>query len=397
MNKKNILICLLFVIMVITFASCATSKDSADMVYGSSSSKDGFGSGLEQVQPGQITASAYDDNQHFDEWVYLITPSQTEAGVFQSFHNNFSFKTLTRIEINVPKDLSFKVNLLDEENNITYSTITDANGKCYLFSPTYHETYNVSFEYYEAGKTEPTVINKTIGQSYTLEISDINQTKLEDTIQLMFVIDTTGSMGDEIKYLKAEVIDIIEKVKEEFKETKIELSIMVYRDYGDTFVTKYSDFTQDISSQIDFLSPIGAVGGGDFEEAVDVAMAEAANKQWSESAKTKLLIHVADAPAHNEDVQSWHAATLYLASKGVRIITVASSGIDKKTEYFFRSQSILTQGQYVFLTDHSGIGDSHLQPTIKEQLVVEYLNSCLVRLIKGYHNGHFEEPVPYDK
>ena len=400
MKKKNVLICLLFLLMVISFASCASAPTGSTGGYKDVTTSSGVGEsgvGSSQVQPGQITASAYDDNKHFDEWEYLITPSQTEAGVFQNYYNQFSFKTLTRIEITVPMDFSFKVNLLDEENKIVYSTMTDVNGKCYLFSPEYHDTYNVSFEYYEEGQTEPTVINRTIGQTYYLETMDINQAKLEDTIQLMFVIDTTGSMGDEINYLKAEVIDIIEKVKEEFKDTKIELAMMVYRDKGDAFITKYSDFTQDISTQINFLSPITAVGGGDFEEAVDIAMTEVANKQWSEKAKTKLLIHVADAPAHDQDVQSWNNATLTLASKGVRIITVASSGIDKKTEYFFRSQSILTQGQYVFITDHSGIGGSHLPPTIKEELTVEYLNSCLVRLIKGYHRGYFEAPVPYNK
>ena len=211
----------------------------------------------------------------------------------------------------------------------------------------------------------------------------------------MFVIDTTGSMGDELNYLKAEIIDIIEKVKEEIPNTKIELAIMVYRDYRDSYVTKYSDFTIDIASQIDFLNPIRAGGGGDFEEAVSTAMLEASQKGWNENAKTKLLFHVADAPAHNEDVSDWNKAVLDLSSKGVRIITVASSGINKKTEYFFRSQSMITQGKYVYLTDDSGIGHDHLEPTIEGNPTVEYLNMCLIRLIKGYHTGIFEEPIEY--
>ena len=89
--------------------------------------------------------------------------------------------------------------------------------------------------------------------------------------------------------------------------------------------------------------------------------------------------------------------TTAAASKGIKIITVASSGIDKKTEYFFRSQSILTAGQYVYLTDHSGIGETHLEPTIKEELPVEYLNACLSRLICGYYSGAFMNPILYDQ
>ena len=69
-------------------------------------------------------------------------------------------------------------------------------------------------------------------------------------------------------------------------------------------------------------------------------MQEAASKQWRDNS-TKILIHIADAPSHDKDVKDWDKATLELAEKGVRIITVASSGIDLKTEYFFRSQSMI--------------------------------------------------------
>ncbi|MBQ4571241.1 MAG: hypothetical protein IJB21_06075 [Bacilli bacterium] len=169
----------------------------------------------------------------------------------------------------------------------------------------------------------------------------------------------------------------------------------MYRDLRDEYITNYSDFTIDITSQKNFLSKQRASGGGDFEEAVDVAMEEAVNKKWSDNAKTKILIHVADAPSHDNDVESWNNSTLKFAEMGVRIITVASSGIDKKTEYLFRSQSILTNGMYVYLTNDSGIGDYHLEATVEERPTVEYLNASLVRIIKGYHTGVFEEAVYY--
>ena len=129
-------------------------------------------------------------------------------------------------------------------------------------------------------------------------------------------------------------------------------------------------------------------------KAAKVALKLANEKQWSETA-TKIIVHIADAPAHDDLVNKWATATNVLASKGVRIITVASSGIDKKTEYFFRSQCMITGGKYVYLTDDSGIGNSHLDATVEVQPTVEYLNSCLVRLIKGYHTGTFEEPIYY--
>ena len=89
--------------------------------------------------------------------------------------------------------------------------------------------------------------------------------------------------------LRDKINDIISQVKQEFANSTIELAIMLYRDLYDQYVTKYSDFNTDIVAQQSFLSVQYADGGGDFPEAVDTAMLEAASKQWSEKAKTKIF------------------------------------------------------------------------------------------------------------
>ena len=67
----------------------------------------------------------------------------------------------------------------------------------------------------------------------------------------------------------------------------------------------------------------------------------------------------------------------------IRIIAVSSSGVDKETEFLMRFLGIHTGGTYTFLTDHSGIGNSHIAPTIGSY-EVEYLDDLLVRLIVQY-------------
>lgn len=285
------------------------------------------------------------------------------------------------------------INLVDEQNNVLFTAIPDANGVAHLYSKTNQSSYNICLEYKKPGDT-------LVSKQYEIVTGDTEfifeaTSEKSDVIQLMFVIDTTGSMVDEINYLTAEIIDIFDKLKNSFPDTQLELAILLYRDLRDEYITNYSDFTIDITSLKNFLSKQRASGGGNFEEAVDVAMEEAVNKKWSDNAKTKILIHVADAPSHDNDVESWNNSTLKFAEMGVRIITVASSGIDKKTEYLFRSQSILTNGMYVYLTNDSGIGDYHLEATVEERPTVEYLNASLVRIIKGYHTGVFEEAVYY--
>ena len=210
------------------------------------------------------------------------------------------------------------------------------------------------------------------------------------------MIDTTGSMGDEIQYLKSELAYVIEEIKRTNTDVKIYISLLFYRDYSDAYTTKYFEFTDDVESVVSELKKQGANGGGDFEEAVHIAFNEAVQKNWTNKNSTKIILHVADAPAHDKDIQQWNDCVLKAASRGIQIITVASSGIDRKTAYFFRAQSMITNGIYTYLTNHSGIGSEHLTPIREDEEIVEYLNNMLIRLINGIYTGTFNDPIPWN-
>ncbi|MBQ4101895.1 MAG: hypothetical protein IJC85_03310, partial [Oscillospiraceae bacterium] len=128
-----------------------------------------------------------------------------------------------------------------------------------------------------------------------------------------------------------------------------------------------------------------AADGGDTPEAVDAALEDALkNHTWDEEA-TKILLLVLDAPPHEEAevIKRMQEYSLLAAKMGVRIIPVLCSGGDTSCEYLMRSLAMMTGGEYVFLTDDSGIGGSHLKPTIGEYKV-EKLNDLLVNLIGEY-------------
>ena len=65
------------------------------------------------------------------------------------------------------------------------------------------------------------------------------------------------------------------------------------------------------------------------------------------------------------------------------MIPVAASGVDKDTEFMLRFFDLATGGTYVFLTDDSGIGNSHIKATVGDHKV-EKLADLMVRLIKKY-------------
>ena len=122
--------------------------------------------------------------------------------------------------------------------------------------------------------------------------------------------------------------------------------------------------------------------GGVAEAALEDAVR---NHEWSGEAQSRFLFFVLDAPPHYRPdiVERLGELTREASEKGIRIIGVSSSGVDKETEFLMRNLGIHTGGTYVFLTDHSGIGESHIEPTIGSY-AVEYLDDLIVRLIVQY-------------
>ena len=230
-----------------------------------------------------------------------------------------------------------------------------------------------------------------------MQITLENSAAAQSVLDLMFVIDTTGSMGDELRYLKEEILDVIGKISDNNPDYTINLALLFYRDIGDEYVTRYFDFTTDIAQQQRNLSRQSANGGGDYPEAVDRALWEALGKNWSGGYATRLIFHVCDAPPHDkqENAALFFNSVKEAARKGIRIIPVASSGINLAAEYLLRQEALMTGGTYIFLTDDSGIGYSHLPPTVGEY-TVEYLNACMVRVVNEYLSGVETAPVPYN-
>lgn len=362
----------------------------------------GGSGGNNTPQAGQLTASEWSDLHNYDFYLHLFQSTQaSEKGIFSDYYDMGYFDTLNLVTVLVKNGdqvvTGAKVDLLSDTQEVIYRAVTNTFGYAYLFpqADQLEMIASLNVTHKEAMVTEDYQYSD---DNNVLEIDLTAEDDHQDVIELMFVIDTTGSMGDEIAYLKAEIDYVISEVKTDYPNTTIKLALMFYRDFGDEYVTRYFDFTTDIEEQKANLSHQRATGGGDFEEAVDVALDEAVDKAWSSDNTTKLLFHVLDArPHYTQEIMSRYYNALYRASqKGIRVIPVASSGIDKYTEYLLRNEAMMTGGTYVFLTNHSGIGNEHLEATVGET-VPEYLNHLLIRLIIEYHTGIVGVKVPYNQ
>ena len=204
-------------------------------------------------------------------------------------------------------------------------------------------------------------------------------------LDLGFLVDATGSMGDEMRFLQTELRDIVTRVRASEPEVDIRISIVFYRDRGDEFVTRTLPFTRSVDSAVAFLEGTSADGGGDFPEDMNAGLAEMTRQEWSRDVAPRMLFVIGDAPPHlYEDERYTYREAIRDASLGrIAIYPVAASGIDQPTEYLFRAMAAMTGGKYIFLTDDSGVGESHEKPDITGY-EVEKLNELMVREIRKY-------------
>ncbi len=335
----------------------------------------------------QLTAGEVNDFSKWDLWTDISQEDLAEHAERWSMlpEKRYAVQVITQEGApltNTPVELQTKTGY------VLWKAKTDNTGKA--------ELWNKMFDKTDAAAHKIVVKHK--GSSYDLKGVSIFQEGIntiqipvtckaaKSQVDIAFVVDATGSMGDEITYLKAELNDVIGRVKDEMPDTRVNLGSVFYRDTGDKYLTRKSDFSTDISKTIDFIIKQNADGGGDYPEAVEDALDVALNElNWSDESTSRLMFLVLDAPpSTSEEVNKKMAAlTQKAAEKGVRIIPVACSGIRKGTEYLMRAMALATNGTYTFLTDHSGIGGSHIEPTT-DDYKVELLNDLLVRVITQF-------------
>ncbi|MFL5742300.1 MAG: vWA domain-containing protein [Flavisolibacter sp.] len=345
----------------------------------------GSGSGNGGGTAGVITAGEWNDLDHWNFWMDLL-----QKDSFKTFPDTWEFYTDNRIIIHL-KDINgqalYDARLALNTSNYSCSAVTDNSGKAELFPGLFTphflpENANLKVEYHGQQFDLGSVSSSEHSLSKTLPIARSRST----TVDIMFVVDATGSMGDELEYLKTEIKDVISRAGSQLPGKQLRMGSVFYRDKDDEYVVRPFGFTTDVNQLTAFINKQNANGGGDTPEAVDEGLDQAINQQqWSSSAINRLIILVLDAPSHKTpDVMTRLKNAITAAQqKGIRIIPVSASGIDKETEFLFRFFSISTNGTYVFITNDSGIGSSHLQASVGDYKV-EFLNNLLVRLISRY-------------
>ncbi len=341
----------------------------------------GDGSPNGQYEPGIMTAGEWNDLDNWEFWINLLRNQEYHEDV-----NRWKLKEITRYSFVVEDNkgslvANAEISLISGGTEV-WKSKTDNKGKATLWSDLNLSGLTARIKF-EDTEEHMEAVDHTRGINKVYLDRSIENKKI---IDICFAVDATGSMGDEINYLKAELKNVIVRIKQNNPALEMRFGSVFYRDEGDEYVTRPFQFTSDENSLVSFISGQSADGGGDYPEAVHSALDVAImQNSWNSDASARILFLVLDAPPHytQEVISSIEANIIRAAEKGIKIIPVTASGIDKSTEYLMRNFAILTNGTYVFITDHSGVGNAHLEPTIGE-FEVEKLNDLLVRLVSEY-------------
>lgn len=349
---------------------------------------EGMASAPQKIDPsaGVLTAGEINDFSKWELWKDLASSDLKKWQEMWKITPTERYSVQVMSQDNRPV-IDCNVSLIDKQNKTIWSAKTDNTGKAELWANIFGKEENNKFYISVNYKNQIYTSNKLKKFTNGLNIIQIPALcQTPKTADIMFVVDATGSMGDEISYLKAEVNDIIVKTKKQYPQLGLRLGSVFYRDQGDEYVTRKSDFSDIINKTTDFINEQKAGGGGDYPEAVDQALDVAINQmQWSDSAVARIIFLVLDAPSHNkpENITNMQNMIKAAAKKGIKIIPITGSNMQKDCEYLMRCCALATNGKYVFLTDHSGVGDKHIKPSTDEYDVF-ILNTLIQQILNQY-------------
>ena len=371
-------------IAALLLSACARPDDGMHDDYSMHSKESKGSQGGIQPQGGLVTAGEWND---LDNWDFYQKTLMKEP--FKGFPDDWQMYTNHRIAVAITaknKPAANATVTLFRNDTPIWTAKTDNLGRAELWVGAFQKEKELNTALLRLKVNEQWVSTAAISET------QVNRIALDETlpsptnlVQIAFMVDATGSMGDELEFLKMDLKKVINEVQKTNTQLKISTATVFYRDEGDEYVVKHSPFTEDINQTTEFISQQRADGGGDFPEAVDKALVQLNQLQWQPEARTRIAFLVLDAPPHNKPavISSIQYSVKTAAASGIKLIPVVASGIDKTTEFLMRFIAMYTNGTYVFITDHSGIGNKHLEPSVGEYQV-EKLSDLMVRLIKKY-------------
>lgn len=309
-----------------------------------------------QQPAGSLRAGATDDNAAFEEYLTYLE-AQYQHGDSVGYQHLYvqGRRTVQALAANGAPLPGARVSVIDPvSDRLLWTARTYGDGR----APFYPGLFDQKTAPPEGGwvvQVEHDGVFQTARWDGTGELDVTLDQKTASgavAVDVCFIIDTTGSMSDEIARIKETLLAVTDKLRRDAnQEVALRYGAVLYRDIGDTYLTKQHAFTANINAFDKALQGIEAGGGGDGPESLNQGMAAAmGGMEWREGA-AKVAFLIADAPPHMDyqDDVPYGRSALAAIHNGVRVHTVAASGLDDRGSLVFRQIAQLTRGAFIFI------------------------------------------------
>ena len=206
------------------------------------------------------------------------------------------------------------------------------------------------------GKSASTVAGTSGVKTEPLAVPTPKAAAERPAVEVVFVLDTTGSMGGLIQAAKEKIWAIANTLVSAKPTPRIKMGLVAYRDRGDVYVTKHTDLTSDLDAVYKELMGFQAANGGDEPESVNQALNEAVTQlSWSKDSKTyRVIFLVGDSPPHMDyaDDVKYPETCKIAAAAGITINTV-QCGSNSVTPGIWTEIALKSEGRY-FRVEQSG-------------------------------------------
>lgn len=169
-------------------------------------------------------------------------------------------------------------------------------------------------------------------------------------IDIAFVLDTTGSMSEEIEATKATVQKVALGLGQ--SDVRVRIGMVTFKDRTDGEVTRLFPMTTDVARFGRDVSGLEAGGGGDTPESVNEGLHTALTRlDWSQDAVAKVAFLIGDAPPHLDypNDADYAVDMRAAAHRGIKLFTIAASGMDDLGQAVWRQIAQYTGGTNMFV------------------------------------------------
>ena len=294
-----------------------------------------------------VNAASHDDNEEYLSWLDFVKARQRMSGVL---HADYTNRTILRVTDADGRPLMNRRYVLkDADGQMVWTGVTYANGESVIYPGALYD-----------GTATTVSVDGQASADWQASLDGILNVALDESresidrvpVDIAFVLDATGSMGDEIQRLRDVLFSIHSRLQRASDNADLRFGLVTYRDRGDSENLRVVPFTGSVDEYSQTLETVRAGGGGDYPEDMHSALEAALEQlQWRNEG-IRVVFVIADAPPHTDYGQQndylWAARTAN--KRGIRINMIGASGLTENAECMFRQVAATTYGQFIFLT-----------------------------------------------